>query len=216
MLRPVRSLLARSPLPLTVAAMIALIVAMHGHRSVLQRYRAREEGFRHQLVRLAVKDRLIGSRLPDVPLLDSAGTVLRLRPRGRRRVVWAVVVADCPGCLETSLADWHRLLRGIEIEGLLLLSGVGPVSGKRVIRGAGVRSAVAFDPDKRVSQALGVTAPSIVFVNDEWGVVVSADASAYGYGDRRCGRGPFERIEAIQGRRTPIPLSRKLAKEESR
>lgn len=213
---PVRATLGRAYAPLSLAAIIALIVALHGHRSMLQRHQARDEAIRHQLVRLAVKDRLIGSRLPDVALLDSGGAVVRLRARGRGRVVWVVDVANCPGCLEASLTEWHRLLRRIEIEGLLVLSGVRPASGTRVIRGAGVRSPVAFDPDNRVSQALGVTVPFVVFVNDEWGLVVSADARSYGLGDRRCGRGPFHRIGAIYGRRTPISVSLQRTKEETR
>ena len=193
--------------PLSLVAIAALTMALHGHRSALRSYRARDEAIRQQLVRLAVKDHLIGSRLPDVALLDSTRAAVRLREPGRGRVVWVVDVTNCPGCLESSLADWHRLLRRIELEGLLVLSGVGSASGTRVIRGAGVRSPVAFDPEYRVSRVIGVTAPFVVFVNDERGLVVSADASAYGLGDRRCGRGPFHRIEAIYGRRAPVSMS---------
>jgi hypothetical protein len=204
---PVRGLWRAAYGPLSLVAIVALTVALHGHRSVVRSYRARDEAIRHQLIRLAVKDRLIGSRVPDVALLDHAGAALRLRKPGRGRVVWVVDVGNCPGCLESSLADWHRLLERIELEGLLVLSGVGSASGTRVIRGAGVRSPVAFDPEHRVSRVVGVTAPFLVFVNDERGLVVSADASVYGLGDRRCGRGPFHRIEAIYGRRVPVSVS---------
>lgn len=185
---------------LSPVAIAVLLVALYGHRQVLNERRRAWEGARPQLLRLEVEDRLRGLQLPDIELVDSAGAPVSLRGGQDRRAIWLVDAESCAGCLEASLAEWQYMQRTYEIEGLLVLSGVTPAQAPRWVRGAGLRSPLALDPDGKLSEELSIDVPFAVLVTDDRGLIVDAAVRAYGPGDARCGLGTFRRMGIIHGR----------------
>ncbi|MEE8192807.1 MAG: hypothetical protein V3T74_08690 [Gemmatimonadales bacterium] len=184
---------------LSLLAVASLAIALHGHRRALAGYQARAERIGPQLVRLEMIDRLIGVRLPDLPLTDPAGGHRSLAAAGRARIVWFVQVDECAGCLEASLKEWHALLTRSPLDGVVVLSGVDRRRGARIARRAGVRSAVLLDTASGAATALGLRAPSVTVVSDAGGLIVLADARFSGAARGGCGPGFLDRVAAIYG-----------------
>lgn len=122
-----------------------------------------------------IRDRLVGTPLPDLMLLDEAGYPAVLSEHGRDAVVWFVAPESCVRCLD-GLQEWNALAASSDLATLLVLTGVSRVEGMRIVRGAGIRGRVFVDPNARSDQALGLTLPSTHLLVDAQGVIRMADS----------------------------------------
>jgi hypothetical protein len=200
-----RRALARAYPAIALLALASLAFALHGQRRALAAYRARQEKVVPALVRLRAIDRLVGRRLPDLPLTDPSGGQRSLAGEGRARVAWFVDVQRCAGCLTASLGGWQALLAETRLKGVLVLLGADRARAARIAAGAGVRSGVLSDPGSRAGIALGLTAPWVAVVTDTAGRIVQADAGFPGPAGA-CGAGFFQRITALYSGDAPVPV----------
>jgi len=185
---------------LAMAAIVVLAVALHGHRRALASYRARDGLVRQAFVRLTVMDRWVGHRMPHVELTEPSGRAVSLPDIGKGAVVWWVDVERCVGCLGAHLDEWQALQRQDGVKGMLALGGADLRLGARMIRNAGIRTPVVFDFGGRLRAAIGIDATAVILVSDADGVILGADALAFGSGDARCGWPALRRLAAAQGR----------------
>lgn len=157
-----------------VAAVLA--VAVHSLSGSLERANESVEELRPLAERTAVRDQLIGTRLPDLRFPGPEG-------RGRvevggdgRSLVWLVAPGECANCL-ADLTGWRDLARG-SMSVTTVLVGVGPDEAARIRGSVDLPGRVALDPEGERAAALGVSddLPSLFLVLDERGTVLMTEA----------------------------------------
>lgn len=160
-------------------AVLALGVALHGHRSALGRAAGEVERLAPLAERASGRDRLIGADLSRIRLPDPEGRERTLATGAARHLVWFVDPRRCTRCL-AELGDWSRVVRSRALEATAVLVGVSAATARRTVRSAGLRGRVLLDPAGELSRGLGVTErmPSLYAVLDSTGTVILSEMRA--------------------------------------
>jgi hypothetical protein len=190
---PVRYLRAlASAIP--VIAVIVLIGALVAQRHALAGRTALLEELRPQALRVAVTDRLIGRRVPEIVSEYIHNGYASPDTVGRGYVAWIVAPRECPDCL-SDVRIWNSFAMGEARPPILILTGVSADSAQRIAQGAGVRTRLVADPDSKIRHALGLSLPSTHLFIDREGIIRMADAR---YSITKCNVGFLAQVNAMR------------------
>lgn len=156
-----------------VAAVLA--VAVYSLSGSLERANRSVEELRPLAERTAVRDRLIGTRLPELRFPGPEASREVAVAGGDRSVVWLVDPRECANCL-ADLSGWKNLARG-SMSVTTVLVGVGPDEAARIRADVDLPGRVALDPDAERAATLGMSEnlPALFLVLDEEGTVLMTE-----------------------------------------
>lgn len=169
-------------LPLRSWSFWAVVVALTGmavlaadYRSYAERTTRTTDALRSMAARSVLRDRLLGTELPELRARSLGDEVVRLEPE-RSAVLWLVDPEGCVSCLARA-GHWRRLASRFPGRATVVLLGTDGTRGRRIRQSAGLAGRVLVDPADRLRSRLPMDhLASAMLVTDDGGRVTMAGA----------------------------------------